>query len=51
LDEEKIDYETIGKKEKAERRQRLFKEVNRLEKRITDNFYLRMAKSFESDHY
>jgi hypothetical protein len=35
----------------AERRNELFKSVNNLDKLITDNFYLRMAKSFQSDHY
>ena len=51
LDEEKIDYNTNGKKEKAERRKKLFQKVDNLNKLITDNFYLRMAKSFQSDHY
>ncbi len=51
LDEEKIDYNTIGKKEKEERRKELFKKVDNLDKLITDNFYLRMAQSFQSDHY
>jgi len=51
LDEEKIDNNTTGKKEKAERRRKLFEKVDNLEKQITDNFYLRMAQSFQSDYY
>jgi hypothetical protein len=51
LDEEKIDGETAGKKEKSLRRKELFGDVDHLNKLITDNFYLRMAQSFQSDHY
>jgi len=51
LDEEKIDNNTIGKKEKAERQKELFAKVDNLDKQITDNFYLRMAQSFQSDYY
>lgn len=50
-DEIEIDYNTIEKKAKADRRKALFKKVDYLDRLITDNFYLRMAKSFESDHY
>lgn len=51
LDEEKIDNNTLGKKEKTERRKQLFDKVDILDKQITDNFYLRMAQSFQSDYY
>jgi hypothetical protein len=51
LDEEKIDNNTTGKKQKAIRRKKLFGEVDNLNKMITDNFYLRMSQSFQSDNY
>jgi hypothetical protein len=51
LDEEQIDNNTIGRKEKAERRKELFDKIKILDKQITDNFYLRMAQSFQSDYY
>jgi hypothetical protein len=51
LDEEKIDSQIYGLEEKMKRRKKIFKDVNKLEYLITDNFYLRMAKSFQSDHY
>jgi len=51
LNEEKIDNITTGKKEKAERRKELFDNADKLNKLITDNFYLRMAQSFQSDNY
>jgi hypothetical protein len=51
LDEEEIDFNTVGVNEKAERRKKLFAKVSMLDKEITDNFYLRMAQSFQSDHY
>ncbi len=51
LDEEKIDYNTYNHKEKVGRGNELFKKVANLNNLITDNFYLRMAQSFQSDHY
>lgn len=51
IDEEKIDNNTIGKEAKAERKKELLKDVDKLDKLITDNFYLRMAKSFQAGHY
>jgi hypothetical protein len=51
IDEVKIDNNVFGEREKAERRKDLFKLVDNLNKEITDNFYLRMAQSFQSDHY
>ena len=51
LDEEQFDNYTIEKKEKVERRKKLFNKVNILDKQITDYFYLRMAQSFQSDNY
>lgn len=50
-DEVKIDNNVMGENEKAERRKDLFKLVDSLNKEITDNFYLRMAQSFQSDYY
>jgi hypothetical protein len=43
--------ESIGLKEKAEEQENLCKKVDELNRLITDNFYLRMAKSFQSEHY
>jgi hypothetical protein len=51
LDEEKIDNITMGEKEKLKRRNELFQTVSTLNDLITDNFYLRMAKSFQSGNY
>ena len=51
IDEVKIDNNVIRENEKDERRKELFKLVDNLNKEITDNFYLRMAQSFQSDHY
>lgn len=42
---------SICLKEKAEVQEKLFKKVEELNQLITDNFYLRMAKSFQSEHY
>jgi hypothetical protein len=50
-DEVKIGNNVIRENEKDERRRDLFKLVDNLNKEITDNFYLRMAQSFQSDHY
>ncbi|WP_462252533.1 hypothetical protein [Ferruginibacter sp.] len=49
--EVKIDNYVNSENEKEERRKDLFKLVDNLNKEITDNFYLRMAQSFQSDHY
>jgi hypothetical protein len=51
IDEVRIDNNLIKENEKAERRKDLFKRVDDLDKEITDNFYLRMAQSFQSDYY
>lgn len=51
VDEVKIDNNVIDDKEKAERIKMLFNDVANLNKLITDNFYLRMAQSFQSQHY
>ena len=50
-DEETIDYNTINRKDKLAREAELFQKVEQLDHLITDNFYLRMAQSFQSDHY
>ena len=50
-DEVEIDNNVIRENEKDERCNDLFKLVDNLNKEITDNFYLRMAQSFQSDHY
>jgi len=53
IDEVNIDNNLIGQNEKVKnvRQQDLFKLVENLNKEITDNFYLRMAQSFQSDNY
>lgn len=51
VDEVTNDQNTFGLKEKAKQQEKLFKKVDDLDKLITDNFYLRMAKSFQSEHY
>jgi hypothetical protein len=51
VDEVKNDTDIIDIKEKAERQKELFAKVTVLNEQITDNFYLRMAQSFQSDHY
>lgn len=51
VDEVRNDVNTFGLKEKLEQQDKLFKKVDDLDRLITDNFYLRMAKSFQSDHY
>lgn len=51
IDEVKIDNNQIREREKDERRKELFGLVDNLNKEITDNFYLRMAQSFQSEHY
>jgi hypothetical protein len=50
-DESTIDFETLGKSEKAARGQRLNKLVDKLESLITDIFYLRRAQAFQFDNY
>lgn len=49
-DESKIDFETLGQ-EKTERSKKLNEIVDRLDKLITDNFYLRRAQEFQYGHY
>ncbi len=51
IDEVGIDNNLISENEKSKRRKELFKLVENLNKEITDNFYLRMAQSFQSNHY
>jgi hypothetical protein len=50
-DEVAIDNNANSKKEKAERIKKLFTIVDDLDKLITDNFYLKMAQSFQNEHY
>ncbi|MDR2854222.1 MAG: hypothetical protein LBV31_02825 [Prevotellaceae bacterium] len=49
-DESEIDFETFGK-EKIERNKELNSIVDKLDKLITDNFYLRRAQEFQYRHY
>lgn len=51
VDELRNDESTFGLKQKAAQQEKLFKKVDDLDKLITDNFYLRMAKSFQSGYY
>ncbi len=51
IDEVKIDNNVLSENAKAERRKTLFEIVDKLDREITDNFYLRMAQSFQSDYY
>ncbi len=51
IDEESIDYNTIDKKEKLNRRKELFKMVDEISSLVTDNFYLKMAQGFHYEHY
>jgi hypothetical protein len=50
-DEVQTDSYLNNENEKNKRRQELFKLVDNLNKEITDNFYLQMAKSFQADYY
>ncbi|MEO6231859.1 MAG: hypothetical protein ABJB11_11540 [Ferruginibacter sp.] len=50
-DESSIDFETLGKKEKAERNTQLNKIVDNVNKLITNNFYLKRAQAFQYDKY
>lgn len=51
VDEVVKDQNTTGLKQKLEQQEKLFKEVDDLNNLITDNFYLSMAKSFQSEYY
>lgn len=51
IDEVTNDESIFGLKEKLEQQEKLFKKVDELNRLITDNFYLRMAKSFQSGYY
>lgn len=50
-DEVAIDNNVVEKHEKAKRILALFETIDDLDKLITDNFYLRMAQSFNFDNY
>ena len=50
-DESSIDYMTLGKKEKEERKKVLNKIVDNIEKLITENFYLKRAQAFQYEYY
>ncbi|MDR2840343.1 MAG: hypothetical protein LBV75_03615 [Paludibacter sp.] len=49
-DESEIDFETFGK-EKTERNKELNRIVDKLDKLITDNFYLKMTQEFHYEYY
>jgi len=50
-DESKIDFWTLGKKNKIKRNNELNKVVDKLQELISDNFYLRRAQEFQYEHY
>lgn len=50
-DEISIDGNLFTEKDRKRRVNELFREVNNLNKLITDNFYLRMVKSFQIEKY
>lgn len=50
-DEVEIDNNVVRKSENIKRVKELFETIADLDKLITDNFYLRMAQSFQYDHY
>jgi len=50
-DESKIDFETLDKDKKSERKKELNKIVNELDSFITDIFYLRRAQEFQYEYY
>lgn len=49
-DESKIDNETLGQ-EKIKRNKELNSVVDKIDRAITDNFYLRRAQEFQYEHY
>lgn len=51
MDESSIDFDTIGEENKLKRLKELNEMINKLEKLISDIFYLRRAQEFQYRHY